>query len=106
MENGETNSAPTRSTVLLKPVDVPKASDVLARELRERILSGELVEGTALPAERELVKQALRVLHNADDLALDTTDAPAAADREVEVRSEAARDGDLVSAGRVAPRDE
>jgi DNA-binding FadR family transcriptional regulator len=43
--------------VLLKPVDVPKASDVLARELRERILSGELVEGTALPAERELVKQ-------------------------------------------------
>jgi DNA-binding FadR family transcriptional regulator len=44
-------------TILLKPVDVPKASDVLARELRERILSGELVEGTALPAERELVKQ-------------------------------------------------
>src|ERR1700728_1162842 len=57
MEKGETNSASTRSTVLLKPVDVPKASDVLARELRERILSGELVEGTALPAERELVKQ-------------------------------------------------
>jgi GntR family transcriptional repressor for pyruvate dehydrogenase complex len=57
MEPGATNSAPTRSTVLLKPVDVPKASDVLARELRERILSGELVEGTALPAERELVKQ-------------------------------------------------
>jgi GntR family transcriptional repressor for pyruvate dehydrogenase complex len=57
MEKGETNSAPPRSTVLLKPVDVPKASDVLARELRERILSGELVEGTALPAERELVKQ-------------------------------------------------
>jgi GntR family transcriptional regulator, transcriptional repressor for pyruvate dehydrogenase complex len=57
MEKGETSSAPARSTVLLKPVDVPKASDVLARELRERILSGELVEGTALPAERELVKQ-------------------------------------------------
>lgn len=54
---GTTNSAPPRSTVLLKPVDVPKASDVLARELRERILSGELPEGTALPAERELVKQ-------------------------------------------------
>lgn len=49
-------SSPT-SGVLLKPVEVPKASDVLARELRERILSGELVEGTALPAERELVKQ-------------------------------------------------
>jgi GntR family transcriptional regulator, transcriptional repressor for pyruvate dehydrogenase complex len=57
MEAGETDSAPTRSTVLLKPVAVPKASDVLARELRERILSGELAEGTALPAERELVKQ-------------------------------------------------
>ncbi|HEY2089174.1 MAG TPA: FadR/GntR family transcriptional regulator [Mycobacterium sp.] len=57
MEPGATSSAPIRSTVLLKPVDVPKASDVLARELRERILSGELVEGTALPAERELVKQ-------------------------------------------------
>src|ERR1700736_2499756 len=57
MEPGATNSATARSSVLLKPVDVPKASDVLARELRERILSGELVEGTALPAERELVKQ-------------------------------------------------
>src|SRR6202046_1810125 len=57
MEPSATSSAPTRSTLLLKPVDVPKASDVLAREIRERILSGELVEGTALPAERELVKQ-------------------------------------------------
>jgi DNA-binding FadR family transcriptional regulator len=38
-------------------MDVPKAPDVLARVLRERILSGELEEGTALPAERELVKQ-------------------------------------------------
>ena len=57
MEPGETNSAPTRSSVLLKPVEVPKASDVLARELRERILSGELAEGIALPPERELVKQ-------------------------------------------------
>jgi DNA-binding FadR family transcriptional regulator len=57
MGPAEASSAPTRSSVLLKPVNVPKASDVLARELRERILSGELVEGTALPAERELVKQ-------------------------------------------------
>jgi DNA-binding FadR family transcriptional regulator len=47
----------TRSAITLGPVDVPKAPDVLARELRERILSGELKEGTALPAERELVKQ-------------------------------------------------
>jgi DNA-binding FadR family transcriptional regulator len=42
---------------MLEPVDVPKASDVLAHQLRERILSGELPEGTPLPAERELVKQ-------------------------------------------------
>jgi DNA-binding FadR family transcriptional regulator len=47
----------TRSALTLGPVDVPKAPDVLARELRERILSGELVEGSALPAERDLVKQ-------------------------------------------------
>jgi GntR family transcriptional repressor for pyruvate dehydrogenase complex len=57
MAQPESTKAPTRSTVLLTPVEVPKASDVLARELRERILSGELIEGTALPAERELVKQ-------------------------------------------------
>jgi DNA-binding FadR family transcriptional regulator len=46
-----------RSDLRLKPVEVPKASDVLASELRERILSGELQEGVSLPAERELVKQ-------------------------------------------------
>lgn len=46
-----------RPAITLGPVDVPKAPDVLARELRERILSGELPEGAALPAERELVKQ-------------------------------------------------
>jgi DNA-binding FadR family transcriptional regulator len=57
MEPVESSSRSTRSTLLLTPVDVPKASDVLARELRERILSGELAEGMALPAERELVKQ-------------------------------------------------
>jgi DNA-binding FadR family transcriptional regulator len=36
---------------------VPKSSDVLADELRERILCGDFPEGTALPPERELVKQ-------------------------------------------------
>lgn len=36
---------------------VPKASDVLAGEVRERILSGEFTEGTALPPERQLVEQ-------------------------------------------------
>lgn len=57
MDSDGSTPASTHSTVLLTPVDVPKASDVLARELRERILSGELTEGVALPAERELVKQ-------------------------------------------------
>ena len=53
-------------------MDVPKASDVLANELRERILSGEFTEGTPLPPGRELavqtrmsratVREALRIL--------------------------------------------
>ena len=36
---------------------IPKASDILAEQVRERIFSGELVEGTALPPERQLVEQ-------------------------------------------------
>lgn len=36
---------------------VPKASDVLAAEVRERILTGDLPEGAALPPERDLVEQ-------------------------------------------------
>ncbi|GGK59902.1 FadR/GntR family transcriptional regulator [Streptomyces flaveus] len=36
---------------------VPKAADVLAADVRERILSGELPEGSALPPERQLVEQ-------------------------------------------------
>nr|MDT0665151.1 FadR/GntR family transcriptional regulator [Micromonospora sp. DSM 115978] len=44
-------------SIQLAPMDVPKASDVLANELRERILSGEFTEGTPLPPERELVVQ-------------------------------------------------
>src|SRR5271167_2505989 len=48
----------SRSAIRLSPIDVPKASEVLAGELRERILTGELAEGDPLPAERELVKQA------------------------------------------------
>jgi GntR family transcriptional repressor for pyruvate dehydrogenase complex len=43
--------------IRLSPMHVPKASDVLATELRERILSGEYPEGTPLPPERELVVQ-------------------------------------------------
>jgi DNA-binding FadR family transcriptional regulator len=38
-------------------VSVPKASDVLAEQLRNRIRSGELGEGQALPTERDLVLQ-------------------------------------------------
>ncbi|WP_196248692.1 FadR/GntR family transcriptional regulator [Rhodococcoides fascians] len=38
-------------------MQVPKASDVLANDLRERILRGEYPSGTALPPERELVSQ-------------------------------------------------
>lgn len=61
-----------RSQIRLSPMQVPKASDVLANELRERILSGEYPEGTPLPPERELgvqtgmsrttVREALRIL--------------------------------------------
>ncbi len=46
-----------RSSIRLSPIEVPKASGVLAHELRERILSGEYPEGTPLPPERELVVQ-------------------------------------------------
>jgi GntR family transcriptional repressor for pyruvate dehydrogenase complex len=51
-------SEPTvRHPVQLSPMQVPKASDVLADDLRERILRSEFPEGTALPPERELVAQ-------------------------------------------------
>ena len=43
--------------VKLTPMRVPKASDVLADDLRERILRDDFAEGTALPPERELVTQ-------------------------------------------------
>jgi DNA-binding FadR family transcriptional regulator len=46
-----------RSAIRLGPMEVPKASDVIATELRERILEGEFDEDTPLPPERELVNQ-------------------------------------------------
>lgn len=62
----------SRSAIRLSPMEVPKASDVLANALRERILAGEFPEGTPLPPERELViqtqmsrttvREALRIL--------------------------------------------
>ena len=42
---------------VLSPMHVPKASDVLAQELRERILCGDFPVDTALPSERTLVAQ-------------------------------------------------
>jgi DNA-binding FadR family transcriptional regulator len=64
--------ATRRHAVQLTPMQVPKASDVLADDLRERILRGDFPEGTALPPERELViqtrmsrttvREALRIL--------------------------------------------
>ena len=56
----------------LTPVSVPKAADVLAGILREKILEGDLQEGADLPNERDLgvqsglsrasVREALRIL--------------------------------------------
>jgi DNA-binding FadR family transcriptional regulator len=42
---------------VLSPMQVPKASEVLANELREAILSGKFPEGTPLPPERDMVTQ-------------------------------------------------
>jgi GntR family transcriptional repressor for pyruvate dehydrogenase complex len=48
---------PPAAPIALTRMRVPKASDLLAHELRERILSGDFAEGAGLPAERELVTQ-------------------------------------------------
>lgn len=53
----EAREGTVRQQVALGPMHVPKASDVLADDLRERILRNEFPEGTALPPERELVSQ-------------------------------------------------
>jgi GntR family transcriptional regulator, transcriptional repressor for pyruvate dehydrogenase complex len=52
--------APTSESAgfALDRVSVPKASDVLADQLRLRIRAGELGEGQGLPTERELVLQS------------------------------------------------
>lgn len=57
MEAADAATTASRSGIRLSPFDVPKASDVLASHLRERILNGELAEGAPLPAERDLVRQ-------------------------------------------------
>ncbi len=57
MPESPSSSTVARHPVQLQPMQVPKASDVLANDLRERILRGEFPSGTALPPERELVTQ-------------------------------------------------
>ena len=59
-------------TLDIAPINVPKAADVLAGILREKILKGDLDEGLTLPNERDLgtqaglsrasVREALRIL--------------------------------------------
>lgn len=55
LTNQAVGTAGVRPT--LTPLQVPKASDVLADDMRERILRGDFPEGTSLPPERELVAQ-------------------------------------------------
>ena len=46
-----------RTEAVLRPLHVPKASDVLAEDLAARISRGEIAVGTFLPPERTLVAQ-------------------------------------------------
>ena len=67
---GMKNNARTK----ISPVSVPKASDILAEQLREMIIKGRLAPGSLLPSERQLVedsklsrssvRDALRVLES------------------------------------------
>ncbi|HEY5857390.1 MAG TPA: FadR/GntR family transcriptional regulator [Aldersonia sp.] len=57
MAESPASATVSRHPVRLQPMQVPKASDVLANDLRERILRGDFPPGTALPPERELVTQ-------------------------------------------------
>jgi GntR family transcriptional repressor for pyruvate dehydrogenase complex len=71
---GERTAPPSRNDTRLDigPLSVPKASDILVAQLRQKILDGELTEGAALPSERALVertrlsrstvREALRIL--------------------------------------------
>jgi len=48
---------PRTRVAKLTPIHVPKSCDLLAQELRKRILDGEFQDGDALPVERDLVQQ-------------------------------------------------
>jgi GntR family transcriptional regulator, transcriptional repressor for pyruvate dehydrogenase complex len=74
IQQKERNMQETRKskTIVINRVSAPKPHDLLADQLREAILRGEISEGDALPPERELVertgltrgsvREALRVL--------------------------------------------
>lgn len=46
-----------RPWALMTPVEVPSAAEILAAQLRERILVGDIPAGDSLPPERQLVEQ-------------------------------------------------
>ena len=46
-----------REQIVLPPMKVPRASQILADQLAEHILSGDYAEGAGLPPERALVEQ-------------------------------------------------
>lgn len=48
--------APSRSVI--EPIHAPKASEVFAKVLRQKILDGDFAEGQLLPPERSLVEQS------------------------------------------------
>lgn len=52
------SEAAIKTNPLIAPISVPKASDILADRLREKILGGDIPPGGALPAERELVDES------------------------------------------------
>ena len=47
----------SEAPVVVAPIVVPRAQDVLAGQLRDRIMRREIPEGQALPSERDLVEQ-------------------------------------------------
>lgn len=49
---------PRDASDAIGPVHVPKAAEVFAKILRQKILDGEFPEGEPLPSERELVEQS------------------------------------------------